>query len=320
VSDAVDVAVEASPVAEPQGEPTPVEKMEARIAELSAEEGAGDNPGEASPAKAKELTPEQEESERLTKGQKFLAKTHAQKLRLKADREEFNANKRAFDAQVGGFTEKLKASDALERLRVLAGTDPIAALEELGIDYADVTRRVLSKDTPEGDRQIAVKEAKLAASEEVKALRAELEAERAQARYAQAFSSFMSTITPDSTPEASILLKSEGQAHIKAVAEEIDAKLTERQQKTGQKYSVEDITDYLEQHAKVVNTKRREAYGLVPGAETGLEKRATPSALRGQARTLTNRSAAETSRGTDDLSDEDRESAAKSILRTLSKR
>lgn len=318
---AVEVAADAAPALEA----SPIEKMESRIAELAAEEGVE---AETSDAKAdakaepdaKKLTPEQEESERLTKGQKFLAKTHAQRQRLKAEREEYLANKRAFDAQVGGFSEKLKSADAFDRIRSLAESDPIAALEELGIDYTDVTRRVLAKGTPEEAASQAVKSVKSEALAEIEKLKAELREEKANAQASAAMSTLLGSIQPASTPEAATLLKAEGAEHLRDIAIQIDSELLKRRIQFGEEYSLADITNYLEQHAKVVNARRREAYGLAPGAETGLGQRANPSGPRAPARTLTNRQAAETSRGTDDLSDEDREREAASILRTLSRR
>lgn len=163
---------------------TPLPPREAAVAFLRDRLQAGDTDTLPQPAEATETAPEAVEGEPAPEGQEAAESEPQEPAESEGEGEESKPEPAEEDSKKDKFATRfaalareekrirkerdaLKAQEAelarfkgaIEKLK----TDPLAALQELGVDYDELTRRVLSGGKPD-------------ASDEVKALREKLEA------------------------------------------------------------------------------------------------------------------------------------------------
>lgn len=119
--------------------------------ETQAAEGAG---GEESQAQANPATPAPD---------KVFAALARKKAKLAAEKQALLAEKQKWEMEVSSRKHEFDELNKYRELNKLAKEDPVKFMESVGLDYSDVTKRILERDTPD---------------EKIKVLAAELEAER----------------------------------------------------------------------------------------------------------------------------------------------
>jgi len=94
---------------------------------------------------------------------KVFAALARKKAKLAAEKQALLAEKQRWEMEVTSRKGEFDELSKYRELNKLAKEDPVKFMESVGIDYSDVTKRILERDTPD---------------EKIKVLAAELEAER----------------------------------------------------------------------------------------------------------------------------------------------
>ena len=295
----------------------PVAEGEDAVPAAEARDGATEATDEAPEEEAKPAADTKQE--RLSRAYTALAK---QRQKLAARREQFAAETARFAAEREQLVREATEAKAVREAVAAAKSDPLKALEVLGIDYDTLTQAVLSSGRPES---ADVK----AAREEIRALRDEMQ-RREQAREEAAFTQAARAAEQSTRSELSALSRDEGRYPLASKmdpAEAADAawQVMEDVYRQSQKIlAVADAMTYVEEAL----SERLSRWGVAPtpptkggsGRVNGVgNKPAKPEAAaapaRSTPRTLTNTMAAQPASPPAEMSEAELRKAAATLIR-----
>lgn len=292
----------------PKGDTAPKAKGKATeaapaAAEPAAEEApaeAQDGAEEAAPAEEAPAAPEQPKSPPWKAYERKRA-------RLREEAEGVRRARAELEAQLQANAPLFEDGKRFRAMREQATSDPLSALEALGLTYEQLTRAVLSGDDDRERRKAAD-----AAAEPIKKEIEALRSERQQAAVHQAEREFVSLASrAEAFPELSVWVDTFGP---QAVLTEAYGVADQLRSAWGRNPSDEEIARELDRRAGIFHTKvRGAAPSAIPARTTGPGERAKSSVTRAPT-TISQRHASETSGKGRDETEEERVSRARELL------